>query len=109
MAKFELITDLDITTQLKLKKIMAMKVALGTTGLTTMETGILAALLPYQQNRVIRWDTNAVLSAQQPNPTDNPDILEAEGATLPTGYPKFKQGAVFTLLSETGMNQYINI
>ena len=109
MAKFELKSDLSVSFQVRLAQLLAKQAALGATGLTAEETAFLTARKPYQKNRVITWDTRDILSAQQPNPTDNPQILEAEGESLPTGYPNFKQWAIFLLLGHAGRNSFTNV
>src|SRR5665213_1354794 len=108
-SKFEVATDLHIRQQVKLTALLAKQTLLGNTGLTADELAFINALAPYALNRIIRWDTKDILSAQQPNPTDNPNILEAEGNTVPVGYPGFKQGAIFHDLNLPGRNTYINV
>ena len=79
--------------------------------LTPDEQNFLDSLSPYQKNRVIQWNTPSVISSGATF-TSATDILIAEGATLPTGYPGFKQGAIFYLLplggTRPGRNMYCN-
>lgn len=106
MASFELKKDLPVETRERLEELLAKEDA-GIT-LTTTEQNFIDALEPYQDNRVISYDTDRRLSTTQDAESDAL-ILEAEGNTLPSGYEGFKQGARFYHLDEAGFNVYINV
>src|SRR5437763_468373 len=106
MATFELKENLSKSFQKELARILAIPSA----SRLTSEANFLLARVPYQKNRVLRYDTDAIKTPQQPNPQSSTDnILEAEGESLPTGYSGFKQGATFYLLTRTGRNLYVNV
>lgn len=106
MASFELKKDLPVETRERLEELLAKEDA-GIT-LTTTEQNFIDALEPYQDNRVISYDTDRRLSTTQDAEADAL-ILEAEGNTIPSGYEGFKQGARFYHLDEAGFNVYINV
>lgn len=106
MSTFELKTQLPYQDQLELDRCLAIPAAKR----TASEQAFLDAREPYQYNKVLRYDTSAVATPQNPHPQASTDlILEAEGNTLPTGYSGFKKGAIFRDLDKTGRNVYINV
>src|SRR3990167_759938 len=106
MPSFELKSQLSQRTQDEITRIEAIASAQR----TTTEANFLTALAPYRTNAVLRYDTTAIKTPQNPNPqASTDDIIEAEGNTLPTAYSGFKQGALFRDLDKSGMNIYINV
>ena len=87
MATFELISQLHVLAQERLTAINAKSSA----NRTTQESAFLAALLPYVDNKVLRYASSGDATETQSNDL----ILEAQGNTLPTGYSGFKHGAKF--------------
>jgi len=91
MPTFELIADLPESDRNEIYRILAISAS----NRTTQEVAFLASRSPYQENEVVRYDSDDL-------------ILEAEGNTLPTGYSGFKQGAFFRDLDKSGNNLYFN-
>lgn len=89
---FEIKTDLPKQTQAEIDRIQAIPVGLR----TTTDANFLTNLAPYLTNVIFLQDSAGL-------------ILHAEGNSLPTGYPGFKKGALYRLLTRSGRNLYENV
>lgn len=92
MAKFEIKTDLPITTQLEIDRIEGIV----SDARTDEDNAFMTSLAPYLTNEVIAYDSDGL-------------IINARGNTVPDSYPNFAKGAVFIKSNATGNGLYINI
>jgi len=89
--KFEIKTDLPISTQLEIDRIEAIVSG----ARTAQESAFLVALAPYLTNEVIAYDNDGL-------------IINAKGLTVPTSYSGFAKGAIFVKYDATSKGSYEN-
>ena len=92
MAKFFVKSDLPMSTQNEIDRILAITSSLR----TAEESAFLTSLLPYLTNEIMGRD-------------EEENITAAGGNTLPTGYEGFSKNATFVKKDATGNGLYTNV